>query len=264
MEKAGVSCWFAKKDISPGSDYAIEIPKAISACSYFVLFLTDESQNSPYVMLELDQAFKQKKNIIPVLLDKIVQNQKTNFFLNAKQSVDATQDLTAAINEVIQKVKSKEHIDPDQTEYITCPHCGRSVLRFRNGKNHYLDTEKKMSDHTFDFFGYAFLLPAGFFVYSLIYFSRLPGDTLVHPITDYGINIFMLLAMLSVTLAGICIRRFSKEWHAIRRSKLQVWKFVCLGCKRKFSFYAPLSEEPENRVKELFYEKAKHETSKHK
>lgn len=47
LEEAGIPCWYAPRDTQPGANYALEIPRAIEECSYFVLLLSNESQESP-------------------------------------------------------------------------------------------------------------------------------------------------------------------------------------------------------------------------
>lgn len=139
LEGAGISCWLSQRDIPPGADYALEIPKAITACSYFVLLLTNAAQDSPYVMLELDQAFKQKKEIIPIQLEQLAENEKTNFFLNAKQKLDATKNLTSAVNDVVRCVRPNisetirtgniHRNAPIHQKAVRCPHCEGEILK---------------------------------------------------------------------------------------------------------------------------------------
>ena len=127
LEEAGIPCWYAPRDTQPGANYALEIPRAIEECSYFVLLLSNESQESPYVKLELDQAIKRKKAILPVLLEQMQQTEDTNFFLNAKQAVDGTKDFSAAIRKVIARINGNTHVRESHPDYICCPRCGKSV-----------------------------------------------------------------------------------------------------------------------------------------
>lgn len=62
LEDSGIPCWIAERDIQTGSNYATDIPNAINNAKYFVLILTDKSQNSPWVQKELGLAITQKKN----------------------------------------------------------------------------------------------------------------------------------------------------------------------------------------------------------
>ena len=141
LEGAGISCWYAPRDILPGGDYTVEIPKALGECTYLVVLLTNESQNSPYVKMELDQATRRRKTIIPVVLEHMDQNESTNFLINAKQTVDATKDLDGAVNKIIKtiggnpdaihadQIHAKEHRITEYCKEICCPHCGCTVLK---------------------------------------------------------------------------------------------------------------------------------------
>ncbi|MBQ2283494.1 MAG: toll/interleukin-1 receptor domain-containing protein, partial [Agathobacter sp.] len=56
LEANGVPCWIAARDIQPGANYAVDIPAAIESASVFVLVLTEQAQESPWILKELDSA----------------------------------------------------------------------------------------------------------------------------------------------------------------------------------------------------------------
>ena len=41
LESVGISCWYAKRDIPSGGDFARSIPTQIDACKVFLLILND-------------------------------------------------------------------------------------------------------------------------------------------------------------------------------------------------------------------------------
>ena len=49
LEKAGISCWYAKRDIPPGGDFARYIPLQINACKVFLLILSSGVCESRHV-----------------------------------------------------------------------------------------------------------------------------------------------------------------------------------------------------------------------
>lgn len=140
LEEAGISCWLSRRDIPQGADYAVEIPNAIAACSHFLVLLSNAAHESPYVMLELHLALDQKKKIIPILLELTETDEEIVFYRNEKQKIDATEDLTAAIDSVISRIKENEnHGAEDQPlsdekcelKIIKCPRCGSTNLKVK-------------------------------------------------------------------------------------------------------------------------------------
>ena len=46
LEQAGILCWMAPSSIPGGSNYAMQIPRAIRECSAFVVIVSAKSQES--------------------------------------------------------------------------------------------------------------------------------------------------------------------------------------------------------------------------
>ena len=70
MTERGVECWMAPESISPGSNYANDIPAAIRDCDAVLVILTERSQQSVWVPKELDTAFRMRKTVFPLHLDE--------------------------------------------------------------------------------------------------------------------------------------------------------------------------------------------------
>ena len=256
MEGAGISCWISQRDIPPGADYAIEIPKAITACECFVLLLTNAAQESPYVMLELDQAFKQKKVILPILLENVEENEKTNFFLNAKQKVDASQNVTKAVNEVISRIKpfayTKHEVTEPKTErkeiqsVVSCPYCGCTILkrkrlfidRFLYPKDGIKREDKLMVyilKHNESIGIICFIMA---FVLLLLIIARL--DNILLWIAVAGIEILLLLFLLLNQPPESNSHKIRKLLiDAINNTELKYYSFKCVECEKYFGVLLP-------------------------
>ncbi|MBU3615847.1 toll/interleukin-1 receptor domain-containing protein [Polynucleobacter sp. JS-Polo-80-F4] len=89
LEKQGISCWIAPRDIPPSSSYGQEIASAIEACSVTVLVLTDDANISRAVANELELSFAKEKVIIPLRLKNIKPSKQIEFFVSNAQWVDA-------------------------------------------------------------------------------------------------------------------------------------------------------------------------------
>lgn len=101
----GIACWMAPYDIPGASDYAKEIPAAIEGCRVFVLLLSENSQNSKYVPLELGQAFQKGKTIVPFALDSCPLTDDFDFILSRSQRIDAFYDKSAALSELVETIR---------------------------------------------------------------------------------------------------------------------------------------------------------------
>lgn len=89
LKKAGIAYWKAPDMISAGSNYAKEIPKAISDCSVFLLVLSKTAQESMWVEKEIDKAICSRKIILPVRIDDCELNDLFKFYLNNVQMYQA-------------------------------------------------------------------------------------------------------------------------------------------------------------------------------
>jgi hypothetical protein len=114
LERQGIGCWIAPRDIAAGSSYGEEIAKAIEKSSVFLLLLTDASNTSMPVANEVERAFSYQKTIIPLRVREISPSKKIEYYISASQWVDAFStplverlDYIAA---VVQAVEQKQGI----------------------------------------------------------------------------------------------------------------------------------------------------------
>ena len=89
LESNAIPCWMAPRDIPGGSNYTKEIPIAIRGCQVFVLILSENSQNSHWVLKELDAAVNAGKVILPFMLEDCQLNGECNFLLTGAQRYSA-------------------------------------------------------------------------------------------------------------------------------------------------------------------------------
>ncbi|MBR0282730.1 MAG: toll/interleukin-1 receptor domain-containing protein [Oscillibacter sp.] len=69
LENKGIRCWYAKRDVSAGDDFAHEVITQIENCKVFLLLLDDGAAHSSHVENEVANAFGRKK-IMPYQTDK--------------------------------------------------------------------------------------------------------------------------------------------------------------------------------------------------
>lgn len=91
LENRGIKVWYAPRDIYC-QDYASAIVDAISHCSYFVVILSKNAQQSHHVLNEIDLAFRELNrhiHIIPLRIDEQEMRPAFLYYLSRLQWEDA-------------------------------------------------------------------------------------------------------------------------------------------------------------------------------
>ena len=83
----GIETWMAPGDIPFGSTYTSAINRAIKESGCFVLLLSGNAQESPWVLKETERAISTGKTIFTVLLDDVSMNDDFEFMLSTSQAV---------------------------------------------------------------------------------------------------------------------------------------------------------------------------------
>lgn len=106
LEKNSIPCWMAPRDIPGGSNYTKEIPTAIRGCQVFVLILSQNAQESHWVLKELDSAVNAGKVILPFMLEDCQLNDEFNFLLTGAQRYAAYQKKMEAMETLIARIRA--------------------------------------------------------------------------------------------------------------------------------------------------------------
>jgi hypothetical protein len=89
LEAAGIRCWVAPRDISPGQEYAAAIIDAIDRCHVMVLIFSSSANDSPQVRREIERAASKGVAIMPVRIEKIAPTKSMEYFLGDIHWLDA-------------------------------------------------------------------------------------------------------------------------------------------------------------------------------
>ncbi|MGN0161794.1 MAG: TIR domain-containing protein [Lachnospiraceae bacterium] len=108
-----IKYWKAPESISPGSNYAKEIPKAIAGCTTMILVVSASSQQSIWVEKEVDAAVCARKVIIPVQIDETPLNDMYRFYLNNVQMITYAKDLRGMMESVTERIRSLGGSEPE-------------------------------------------------------------------------------------------------------------------------------------------------------
>lgn len=89
IEKRGYRCFIAPRDICTGSEYAVEIVKGISNSTAVLLVFSSKSNNSRYVLREINSAVSRNKPIIPLRVEDFLPSEAMEFYLGPTHWLDA-------------------------------------------------------------------------------------------------------------------------------------------------------------------------------
>jgi TolB-like protein len=89
LERHGIACWIAPRDVDAGALYADAIVRAIGAARAFVLVLSENSIDSSHVGKEVERACSKKRPIFALRMDAAPLTPALEYFLSESQWVDA-------------------------------------------------------------------------------------------------------------------------------------------------------------------------------
>lgn len=92
LERAGIDCWIAPRDVTPGREYAAEILDGIESSAVFVLLLSAQANRSPFVRRELERAASKDKPVFLVRIEDVAPDRSLELFVSSEHWIDAWQE----------------------------------------------------------------------------------------------------------------------------------------------------------------------------
>jgi hypothetical protein len=89
LERDGVRCWIAPRDILPGREWAESILHGISRARVFVLVFSAAANTSPQVRREVERAVHNEVPIIPFRVEDVAPNESLEYFISTPHWLDA-------------------------------------------------------------------------------------------------------------------------------------------------------------------------------
>ena len=120
LKKEGFNVWIDQEDIRAGSEWDLEIEKALETCDCLLFIETKKSVSSNNVLDEVYYALEQKKKVIPL----IVVDSKTPFRLQRLQHIDFAKNYHTGLGLLINELKdttAAESFPPVETTTIVAP-----------------------------------------------------------------------------------------------------------------------------------------------
>jgi TolB-like protein len=114
LERHGVGCWIAPRDVRAGSLYAEAIVRAISNSKALVLVLSTSSVASAHVGKEVERASSKRRPVIALRIDEAPLSPALEYFLSESHWVDArAESMDAGIGKVIAAIRELERNVPE-------------------------------------------------------------------------------------------------------------------------------------------------------
>ena len=89
LEKEGIACWVAPRDVPPGLEYGDAILRGIEQSRACVLVLSEHSNDSQFVRKEVERAVSKSKPVLPVRIREVSPSGSLEFFISSSQWIDA-------------------------------------------------------------------------------------------------------------------------------------------------------------------------------
>jgi TolB-like protein/predicted Zn-dependent protease len=118
LERDGLACWLAPRNVRPGDFYADAIVQAINDCALLVLVLSQAAIESPHVLREVERASAKKRPVIALRMDSAALPPGLEYFLSTSQWIDAadgkaSRQFPRLIEAVRSQISSASKAGPD-------------------------------------------------------------------------------------------------------------------------------------------------------
>lgn len=116
LKKRGFNVWIDQQDIRAGTEWDLEVEKALETCDCLLFVETEKSVVSNNVLDEVYYALGQNKKVIPL----IVVDSKTPFRIQRIQHIDFTQNYDNGLSKLIEELQNAgENIFVENVQVIT-------------------------------------------------------------------------------------------------------------------------------------------------
>lgn len=287
LERQGIACWMGNRDIPGGANYTKEITTAIRECEVFVLILSAEAQKSEYVFRELDFAVKQKKSVIPYLIEEQEITDEFYFLISSTNGIHAYEDAQESRKKLLARVRELAATSQDfefymerprkksTKKFIVCPKCRSGVLKSSvSFWDQWVENPKLVRGSTYGFVAIAIILvvwlaqialkkgrPAAVYLIAALYApyfwildilgidsGRMGKIAELVFLFIYGVIILIILWQATYRIAEY-VR--SKLYHKRYMQGINIQTFRCCRCNKKFRVKIPIRQQDKYYIKDL-------------
>jgi len=120
LERHGVRCWVAPRDIMPGADWGESIVKAIRTSHVMLLVFSTNANESKQIKREVEIAADGGVTIVPLRIENILPTESFKYFLGNIHWMDAlTPPLEKHLEAIAEKVKAILSVDSPTRVEVT-------------------------------------------------------------------------------------------------------------------------------------------------
>jgi TolB-like protein/tetratricopeptide (TPR) repeat protein len=106
LERQGLKCWMAPRDVTAGAPYAGQIIHAIDTAKASVLILSRNAAASPHVLREVERTASKRHPIIALRIDQAPLPADFEYFLNSSHWLDtSTSDIGRTLPKLVSAVQ---------------------------------------------------------------------------------------------------------------------------------------------------------------
>ncbi|HQY88867.1 MAG TPA: toll/interleukin-1 receptor domain-containing protein, partial [Tepidisphaeraceae bacterium] len=89
LEREGLRCWIAPRDIKPGEDWPEAIITALDGCEVLVLVFSSHSNESNQCKREVERAFDKGLPVLPLRIEHVEPSKSLEYFISTPHWLDA-------------------------------------------------------------------------------------------------------------------------------------------------------------------------------
>ena len=104
LERRGLRCWLASRDIGPGENFQEAIVKAIRSVRVMVLVFTGSANNSNEIKKEMALASQNRLAVIPLRVEDVLPSDAFLYELSTRQWIDAFDDWEDAVGRLADQI----------------------------------------------------------------------------------------------------------------------------------------------------------------
>jgi len=104
LERRGLACWFASRDIDPGENFQEAIVEAIRSVRAMVLVFTGSANNSDEIKKEIALASQNHLAVIPLRVEDVLPSDALRYELSTRQWIDAFDDWDRAMARLAEQI----------------------------------------------------------------------------------------------------------------------------------------------------------------
>jgi TolB-like protein len=112
LENRGSRCWISIRDIGPGENFQVAIPRAIHDAKVMVLVFSAESSNSNEVKKELALAGQNRLIVIPVRVEDVTPGDAFAYALATHQWIDLFEDWENSVQRLSEQLLRVAEVMP--------------------------------------------------------------------------------------------------------------------------------------------------------